>query len=137
MWIYNGREITDEDLVGFEAFVYCITNLIDGRQYIGKKRLKFLRRKSVAGKKRKIKTSTDSDWKIYYGSSAELIADVARLGSENFRREIIRLCKTKSESNYYELKEQVMRDVLLHPDQYYNSFVGTKIHRKHMLRSSK
>mgnify|MGYP003129954666 CR=1 FL=1 len=45
---------------------------------------------------------------------------------------IIRLCKTSGEMSYYELKEQVERDVLLKPDIYYNAFIGGKIHRSHL-----
>jgi hypothetical protein len=32
------------------------------------------------------------------------------------------------------MKEQITRDVLLKPEEYYNSFVGGKIHRNHLNR---
>jgi hypothetical protein len=31
------------------------------------------------------------------------------------------------------MKYQLERDVLLKPDEYYNAFVGGKIHRKHVI----
>ena len=131
-WIYDGREITDEDLDGYKCFVYCITNLVDGRKYIGKKRLQFMSRKKVRGHKRKTRHYRQSDWRTYWGSSTELQSDISRLGTEAFSREIIRLCRTLSESNYYELREQMVNDVLFHPDKYYNSYIGTRVSRKQL-----
>ena len=32
----------------------------------------------------------------------------------------------------YEMKEQLDKDVLLRPTEYYNAFVGGKIHRNHL-----
>jgi hypothetical protein len=37
---------------------------------------------------------------------------------------------------YYEMKEQFDREVLLKPDEYYNAFIGGKIHRKHILKKN-
>jgi hypothetical protein len=39
---------------------------------------------------------------------------------------------TMSELAYYEAKEQFDRDVLLRPDEYYNAFIGLKVHRNHV-----
>lgn len=132
VWYYNGREVTDEDVVDYKTFVYCITNLVDGRKYVGKKRLKFVRRKNITGRKRKVTVLSDSDWKSYYGSSTELQSDVSRLGEACFSREIIRLCKSLSEANYYELREQMINDVLLKPNDYYNAYVGSRISRRQL-----
>ena len=52
-------------------------------------------------------------------------------GRERFKREIIRLCKTKGEMTYFEMKEQIDRKVLF-DDKYYNEFIGGKIHSKHL-----
>lgn len=126
MWLYNGKEITDDDVLDYVGFVYSITNLKTGRGYIGKKLLKFSRTKQVKGKKKKIKV--DSDWKTYYSSSEALKKDVEELGPENFKREILRLCSSKSECSYWELKYQMERDVLL-SDNYYNSWISARIHK--------
>lgn len=126
MWIYKGREITEEDIEGCIGFVYSITNTDTGKGYIGKKLFKFSRTKQVKGKKKKIKV--DSDWKTYYSSSDALKKDVELLGEDKFEREILRLCFTKSECSYWELKFQMEKDVLL-SDKFYNSWISARIHK--------
>jgi hypothetical protein len=105
MWYYNGNEITDEDVEGYASFVYRITNLETGKQYIGKKILTSIRHKKVKGKTRRKKVTTASDWKSYFGSNGTLQEDVARLGQAKFRREILRLCKTRGTASYWEAYE--------------------------------
>lgn len=114
------------------GFVYCITNLKDGRAYIGKKLLWFKGHKRVKGRKRRI--LKESDWRTYNGSSLELQTDIEKLGEKNFKFEILRFCKSKGECSYYEAKFQLEQDVLLHPEKFYNSYVGCRIHRKHVLK---
>jgi hypothetical protein len=126
MWLYNGKEVTDEDVLGYVGFIYSITNLKNGKGYIGKKLLKFAKTKQVKGKKKKIKV--DSDWKTYYSSSEALKKDVEDLGQENFRREILRFCSSKAECNYWELKYQIEKDVLL-SDKFYNSWISARIYK--------
>lgn len=130
-WIYD--ETTNlEDYVGF---VYEITNLATGRKYIGQKKLWSHKFSVKTNPKTKVKKRTriviPSDWPKYWGSSEELKSDVLLLGEDNFSREVLMFCKTKGLMNYYEMKEQMIRDVLLRED-YYNSFVGGRIHRKHV-----
>jgi antitoxin component YwqK of YwqJK toxin-antitoxin module len=66
--------------------VYQITNLTNGRKYIGKKFFYSAKTKQVKGKKKKIKVP--SDWQTYYGSSDILKQDVLQLGHDKFNREI-------------------------------------------------
>jgi hypothetical protein len=117
-WNYKNKEFTSEDIGDYVGFVYMITDLDNGMKYIGKKR-----------KRTKI---TESDWQSYHGSSDEVKALVESHGSDRFHREILHLCKGKGEMSYLEMKEQIVRDVLLKPDEYYNAFVGGKIHRNHV-----
>jgi len=127
MWFYNNEYF---DTIGdYIGFVYIITNQINNRKYIGKKNFYFSKTKQVKGKKKRFKV--ESDWLDYYGSSAELSADVEKYGKENFKREILRLCKFKGEMSYFELKEQILRGVL-ETEEYYNSWVSGKIHKKHL-----
>jgi hypothetical protein len=112
--------------------VYKITNLHDGRFYIGKKLFTRAGRKQVKGKKKKIRV--ESDWKKYYSSSDELNADVEKLGIHMFRREILRLCKSKSECTYYEAKYQFELEVLIKPTGY-NKWIACKIRRNTKLHS--
>jgi hypothetical protein len=61
----------------------------------------------------------------------ELQRLVEESGSDAYKRVILRLCKTKGEMSYFEAKEQFEKDVLL-SDNYYNEFIGCKIHSKHL-----
>jgi hypothetical protein len=97
--------------------------------YIGKKLLKRTKTHVLKGKKKK--SQVESDWKEYYGSNKELNEDVQLLGPHNFKREIIMLCKTKGECNYYEAKYQFQYDVL-NSKAYYNSWIMVKVHKNHL-----
>ena len=127
MWYYNDEPFGDigENI----GFVYRITNLTNNRMYIGKKNFYFSKTKVVKGKKKRFKV--ESDWISYYGSNKELAADVALHGEGNFRREILRLCKSKGEFAYFETKYQFDLNVL-ESDQYYNSWIMCRIHKKHL-----
>ena len=134
MWLYKGEETLQlpETTVGF---VYIITNNLTDRKYIGKKLSKFsktkykvITQKNGIKKKKKIRSQIDSDWLDYYGSSDELTADVVKLGKENFTREIVRLCFSKTELSYYEAKMQFDYDVLL-SDKWYNSWIMVRVRK--------
>jgi hypothetical protein len=128
-------ETLPEDCAGF---VYLITNNITGRKYIGKKLARFKRTtyrvvklKNGNKKRKKIKGTIDSDWQTYYGSSPELSKDIELLGIENFSREILYYCKTKSECSYIEAREQFSRRVL-ESDEYYNGHIQVRVHGSHI-----
>jgi hypothetical protein len=138
MWIYQEQEVKElpEDCVGF---VYLIVNMTNNRKYIGKKLAKFSKTsyktvtlKNGTKKKKKIKSKIDSDWLEYYGSSIELNKDVELLGKDNFRREILFLCKSKAECSYIEAREQFTRRVLETTD-YYNGQISVRVHGSHIL----
>ena len=133
MWYYEGNVFSSEQIDNHIGFVYEVTDTVNGKKYIGKKKLSSTRTlKPLKGQKRKRKVVSESDWMDYYGSSEEVKSLVQEHGAERFSRRIIRLCKTTAEMSYYEMKEQVVNDVLLKPDEYYNAFVGGKIHRNHL-----
>jgi len=129
MWIYNEKDVDEAILVDYIGFVYQITNLTNNKKYIGKKLLKSRRTKIIAGKKKKV--SVDSDWKKYWGSNKFLQEDVKSLGEENFKREILRLCKSKSEANYFEGHYQFANGVLL-SDNFYNQWIILKVTSAHL-----
>lgn len=129
MWIYQGNEV-DEDLInGYTGFVYLITNLTNNRRYIGKKLFVSTRTKVFKGKRKKVRK--DSGWRDYYGSNAVLKQDVDCLGPDNFRREILHLCKSKGTANYLEMREQIDRRVL-ESDDWYNDQIYVRVHRSHI-----
>ena len=127
MWTYKGEVV--EDIGNHIGFVYMITNLRTERKYIGKKNFYFSKTKQVKGKKKKYKV--ESDWKDYFGSNEELNHHVNIFGKEQFRREILRFCSSKGEMSYFEAKLQFQYDVL-ESDQWYNSWISCKIHKKHL-----
>jgi hypothetical protein len=131
MWIYIGSELDDvpPNVVGF---VYIITNLKTGRQYVGKKNFYSTKKVKVKGKTRRKSVTSESDWKQYFGSNSVLLADLQASSRGDFKREILHLCRTKGEMALLEAKEQINREVLYHPDKFYNNFIGCKIHSKHL-----
>lgn len=132
MWYYNEEEFTSEMIGDYVGFVYLITDLSNGKKYVGKKTLMSKRKlPPLKGKTRRRTKIVETDWQDYYGSSEEVKALVEDRGRDQFKREILHLCKGKGEMSYLELKEQVDREVLF-KDEYYNEFVGAKIHSKHV-----
>ena len=132
MWYYNGEEFTSEMIGDYVGFVYLITDLSNGKKYVGKKTLMSKRKlPPLKGKTRRRTKIVETDWQDYYGSSEEVKALVEDRGRDQFKREILHLCKGKGEMSYLELKEQIDREVLF-KDEYYNEFVGAKIHAKHV-----
>ena len=136
MWYYNNEEYKDTP-EEYQGFVYEITELSTGKKYIGKKN--FWRPKTLpknSRRSRRVKTRVESDWREYYGSNVALQRLVEEHGSDGYKRVILHLCKTKGEMSYMEAKMQFMFDVLL-SDEYYNEFIGCKIHAKHISQLKK
>ena len=128
-WQYNDKDFT-EDLIGDNyGFVYQITNLTNGRQYIGKKFFYSAKTKQVKGKKKRYKVL--SNWQTYYGSSDSLTKDVLQLGHDNFKREILHLCRSKGECGYLEAKEQFIKGAL-ESDDYYNTWIMVRVRKSHI-----
>jgi hypothetical protein len=136
MWHYNDSqfepgEIDPKKLYGF---VYLIENLANGRKYIGKKLFFFKGFKTVKKKKKRI--LVESDWKTYYGSSNALQKDIDELGKDNFRRDILHLCVSKSECSYLEMYEQITRKAIL-LDEFYNDQIRVRVTRNQLTKYRK
>ena len=130
-WLYKGTTFTSDDIGNFFGYVYRITNIQNGRQYIGRKYF-YQKRKPKGGKRR---VTSESDWKRYYGSSDELKQDVKEYGKDNFRREIISLHETLGKVNYEETKQLFLHNVLMEAlddgtPMYYNSNILGRYMRK-------
>jgi len=125
-WTYQGKPV-DSISDHYEGFVYLITNLTNGRKYIGKKLAKFKTTKPpLKGRKNKRRGHKESDWREYWGSSDKLQADVSALGEDKFTREILYFCKSRAEMSYIEAREQFDRRVL-ESDDYYNGIINVRV----------
>ena len=79
-WHFEGKPFLSENINDNFGFVYLITNLTNGRKYIGRKYFWSFRK--PPGKKRKVKQ--ESDWKRYYGSCPELKEDIKKTNNKVF-----------------------------------------------------
>ncbi len=135
MWTYQGKSIeTLEDLpTECVGIIYKIKNLTNGKFYIGRK---ILRNKKtlppLKGKKRKRHLIVESNWKTYTGSCVDLNIDIEK--GHSIEKEIIHLCCTKKQMSYYELKYQLLENVL-ERDDCYNSNIMGKFFRRDLLET--
>ena len=132
-WYFQntGEEFTENDIGDHFGFVYLITHIRTGRKYIGKKFFSKAGYKQVKGKRKKIRKN--SDWMDYWGSNKELQEEVKVNGQDQYHREILHLCKTRSECSYWETFEIFVRHALMN-HSYYNAWVSCKIRKDHLIK---
>ena len=124
-WVQYGKENVFVPNLDKFGFVYLITNLQNGKGYIGCKQYKLYSRMK----------ERESDWKTYIGSSKWLMQDIKKIGKEHFKFEIIAEYKNRRSLRYYELYYQMKFNVLSSTFEgtdepaYYNSRVGGKFYR--------
>lgn len=130
-WFYHNttEEFKEDQICDNVGFVYLITHIKSGRKYVGKKLFTKAGSRQINGKKKKIRKS--SDWLTYWGSNDELKEEIVFNGENEYTREILYLCKTKSELSYYETFEIFNRHALI-SDSYYNSWVSCRINKKNL-----
>jgi len=129
MWLYEEKELDYELVDNYYGFVYLIENIETGKRYIGRKYFTKASSRQVKGKKKRCRK--ESDWKDYWGSSQRLLADIEKIGTNKFKRSILRLCKTRGECNYWEAKLQFKHEVLENED-FYNDNIMMKFTRKNI-----
>lgn len=135
-WLYEGKEI--ESLSQFPegcvGFVYMITNITNGKIYVGKKTLfntltkKLTKKEASAWDKpgripKKKKERKESNWSDYNGSNKNLQEDIKLIGLQHFHREILEFCFNKKQCTYYEEAWQHKLRVL-HIDSYNDTIAG-------------
>ena len=123
-WVLEEGVVIKEDTFGF---IYLITNTITGRMYIGKKQCTSrIKRRPLKGKTRNRIEYKVSDWKSYTSSSNELNCDIEKYGKDKFIFKILRTCDSKWALAYYEIKEQIDREVLF-KEEYMNGIINCRI----------
>lgn len=133
-WTYKGKEITAISDFPNETygFVYMITHKPTGKAYIGKKivqnttKVKLTKKElaeyaGVVGRKPSYKLAVkESNWQTYWGSNKYLKELYELEPKENFDRHIIVCAPTKKLLTYYEVKYQMVYQVLEKPDEFFN-----------------
>ena len=133
-WTYKNEpieEISDfpDNTVGF---IYRVIHTPSGKAYIGKKILQHTRKikltkkelleyEGVVGRRPSYKLAVkESDWKTYWGSNKHLKELMKEEPLDNFEREILDFAPTKKLLTYYEVKYQMVYQVLEKPDEFFN-----------------
>jgi len=101
--------------VGLHGFVYVICNTIDDKYYVGKKNFLHGGKKNYKRKGIKVpnyKYGTETNWKDYTGSSADLNLDIAKNNKDDFIFLMLRLYPTRGGLSYGEANLQHKLDVL-------------------------
>lgn len=132
-WLHEGKEVVElaDFPEGAFGFVYRVTNLINGKEYIGRKQIMSNRTLSpLKGTKKKRKVQKESDWKTYYGSHTEIKQLIKEGNQDKFRREIIQFAYSPKHLTYLETSYLFRCAVLEHPDLFYNDNILGKFFRK-------
>ena len=66
MWLYDGKELTDEDIKGYYGFIYEIECLYNSKLYLGRKYFTKAGTKQVKGKKTPIAVEVYGFWKTKF-----------------------------------------------------------------------
>ena len=124
------------------GFVYRIIHLESKKSYIGKKILQNtskvkLGKKELAeyagvvGRRPSYKLAVrESNWKSYWGSNKYLKELYDIEPKENFERQILICAPTKKLLTYYEVKFQMIYQVLENPDEFFNDNILGKFFTK-------
>lgn len=135
-WLYEQKEFTDSSK--YFGFIYLITNNLNNKIYIGRKYFTSAKtKKPLKGRVNKRRSRIENDWKEYWGSSPILLNEIEKVGKENFTRQILRLCKTRGEVNYWEAKYMFEFEVLSAKlpngeNKYYNENIMMKFTRRNI-----
>tara|TARA_Y100000389_G_scaffold126954_1_gene124302 strand:+ start:578 stop:1027 length:450 start_codon:yes stop_codon:yes gene_type:complete len=143
-WIYQQKEMINISDFPDETygFVYRIIHIESQKSYIGKKILQNtskvkLGKKELAeyagvvGRRPSYKLAVrESNWKTYWGSNKYLKELYDEEPKENFERQILVCAPTKKLLTYYEVKYQMVYQVLENPDEFFNDNILGKFFTK-------
>ena len=143
-WTYKTKKIGDvtqfpENTFGF---IYLVTHKPTNKSYIGKKVLYHTRKQKIGkrelqrlekavGRRPSYKLVVkESDWLNYYGSQKEIKNLLLEGKKDEFERIILKLSPSKKLLTYYEVKFQMIYQVLEKPDEFFNDNILGKFFTK-------
>ena len=143
-WIYKNEEMTGVSDFPDETygFVYRIVHTPTGKAYIGKKilqnttKVKLTKKElaeyeGVVGRRPSYRLAVkESNWKSYWGSNKYLKELYETEPKSNFERQILVCAPTKKLLTYYEVKYQMIYQVLEKPDEFFNDNILGKFFTK-------
>ena len=143
-WTYQNEEITGISDFPNETFgfIYRVVHIPSGKAYIGKKVLQHTRKvkltkkelaeyEGVVGRRPSYRLAVkESDWQTYWGSNKYLKELMKEEPLDNFERQIIACAPTKKLLTYYEVKYQMIYQVLEKPDEFFNDNILGKFFTK-------
>ena len=143
-WIYKQKKM--ETISDFpnntHGFVYRIVHKPTGKMYIGRKILQNTTKVKLGKKELKELTGIigrrptykmavkESNWKTYWGSNKFMKELYKSEPKENFERHILICAPTKKLLTYYELKYQILYEVLEKPTEFFNDNILGKFFTK-------
>ena len=143
-WIYKATPM--EDITQFPdntfGFVYMTTHKPTGKSYIGKKVLFHNQKKKLGKKELAALTGVvgrrpsyrlvvkESDWKTYYGSQTDIKQLLVKGKKDEFERTILKCVETKKQLTYFEIKYQMLYQVLEKPNEFFNDNILGKFFTK-------
>lgn len=143
-WIYKGETINDvtEFPPNTYGFVYKVRHIPSNKTYIGKKILFFTRKVklgkkelealgTVIGRKPSYKLAVkESDWKSYHGSQKEIKQILKESKAKDWERTIMKCLPSKKLLTYFEVKYQMIYQVLEKPEEFFNDNILGKFYTK-------
>lgn len=143
-WTYKSQKIGDISQFPSNTygFVYIVTHKPSGKAYIGKKVLYFTKKvkigkkelaklEGVVGRRPAYKLAVkESDWLNYYGSHKEIKQLLTENKQNEFQRTILKCVPSKKLLTYFEVKYQMIYQVLEKPDDFFNDNVLGKFYSK-------
>jgi len=143
-WTYQNEEITGISDFPNETFgfIYRVVHIPSGKAYIGKKVLQHTRKvkltkkelaeyEGVVGRRPSYRLAVkESDWQTYWGSNKYLKELMKEEPLDNFERQIIACAPSKKLLTYYEVKYQMIYQVLEKPDEFFNDNILGKFFTK-------
>lgn len=132
-WKFQGKEVKtiadcEPNALGF---IYEITNLKNGKKYLGRKTV--LKPKYTSGVN-KGKHKGFYPFQSYNGSSKTLLEDIK--SGHKYSKEILMWCFTKAEMTYYESRAIYCSNSLI-SDDYYNFWCKSTVYSKHLNSAKK